>query len=64
MYWTGVYRMLNAKDFSKEIGIGFGLEILFTWSLFFLEEIIKLSRQLIVKNHYSPQVHFNKLALS
>jgi hypothetical protein len=39
MYWTGVYRMINPRDFVKEIGIGFGLEILFTWTLFFLQGV-------------------------
>jgi hypothetical protein len=30
MYWTGVYRFLNSKNFAKEKGIGFALEINFT----------------------------------
>ena len=36
-YLTGVYRLLGAKNFSKEIGIGFGLDIFFTLALFFLQ---------------------------
>ena len=38
-YLTGVYRLLGAKNFSKEIGIGFGLDIFFTLALFFLQGI-------------------------
>jgi hypothetical protein len=36
-YLTGVYRLLGAKNFSKEIGLGFGLDVFFSLALFFLQ---------------------------
>jgi hypothetical protein len=36
-YYTGVFRLLDAKNFTKEIGIGFGVDILFTLALLFLQ---------------------------
>ena len=35
-YLTGVYRMMGAKNFSREIGIGFSLDIVFTLIMLFL----------------------------
>lgn len=36
-YYTGVYRLIDAKNFAKEIGIGFGVDILFTLGLLFIQ---------------------------
>jgi hypothetical protein len=37
MYPSGVYRLLCTKNFAKEKGLGFGLEILFSVVLFLLQ---------------------------
>ena len=39
MYWTGVFRFLNTKNFAKEIGIGFGLDIFFVVALVLLQGV-------------------------
>lgn len=36
-YYTGVYRLLNAQHFTKEVGIGFGLDFTFTLALLFIQ---------------------------
>lgn len=36
-YYTGIYRVFNAQNFTKSIGIGFGIDILFTVSILFLQ---------------------------
>ncbi len=36
LYYTGVYRIMGAKNFAREIGFGFLLEIIFTLVLLFL----------------------------
>lgn len=38
-YLTGVYRMMGAKNFSRELGLGFGLDLFFTLSLLFLQGV-------------------------
>lgn len=35
-YFTGVYRMMGAKNFARELGFGFGQEILFTLIMLFI----------------------------
>jgi hypothetical protein len=37
MYPSGVYRLLCTKNFAKEKGLGFGLEILFSVALLLLQ---------------------------
>ena len=37
MYPSGVYRLLCTKNFAKEKGLGFGLEILLSVALFLLQ---------------------------
>lgn len=39
MYWTGVFRFLNIKNFAMEIGIGFALDIFFVVALVFLQGV-------------------------
>lgn len=36
-YYTGIYRIFNAQNFTKSIGIGFGIDIFFTLAVIFLQ---------------------------
>jgi hypothetical protein len=37
MYPTGIYRLLCTKNFAREKGVGFGIEIFFTVALLSLQ---------------------------
>ena len=35
-YYTGAFRLLSSTHFTKEVGLGFGIEIFFTLALIFI----------------------------
>lgn len=39
MYWTGVFRLLNTKNFVWEIGVGLGFDIFFVVALVLLQYV-------------------------
>jgi hypothetical protein len=64
MYCTGVYRLLNTKNFIKEKGIGFGIELFFTIALLSLQLInnVKLTPSSI-KNQLISQGSLRSISI-